>query len=134
MKISKLVAGAGLALSLAAFSPAVFAQNAGNYRGAENANSAAMNQQTPRQEAREIRNRISTDQQNGENVKAARHQYKIGMRDLNNGKKFLAHRHFERAENDLNMRENSGAASSTMPASGNWNHNPNSAGGGDMNR
>jgi hypothetical protein len=124
MKISKLVAGAGLALTLAAFSPAAFAQAPGSNPGSETNNAATMNQESPHQEARQIKDRITSEEQSGKDVSTARHEYKLGMHELNKGNEAEARQHFEQAENDLGMQENNenGAASSTVPSSGNWNN------------
>lgn len=118
MKLTKLAAGAGLALTLAAFSPAAFAQNHGNSganynneqnygNNGENSDSGAMRtERNLRRESREVSNRISSEEQNGNNVSSARRHYREGMRDWNNGNNSGARNHFEQAENDLGMNEN----------------------------
>lgn len=153
MKIGKFVAGAGLALTLATFSPAAFAQNSAynggnynrngqNYSNNGNGNGHWVTGDDLRHESRLIRNRINMKRGNGEKVSSANHQYRLGLRDLENGKTILARRHFARAENALGMRsnnevgmrlnnENGGTASSTVPSSGNWNNNSRTYGNGN---
>lgn len=141
MKIAKLAAGAGLALTLAAFSPAAFAQNSissngsrtegiaynnngtNNYKGSNSDNGKnnheTLNGENPRQEAVKIRERIDMESRNGQNVSSAEHQYELGKRALNNGKSNKARHHFKRAEKELGMTEqNTGTVSATVPSSG----------------
>jgi hypothetical protein len=83
-------------------------------------NNSEMNQGNLRSEARMIKDRIATERQNGNDVSMADHQYRLGMRDLNNGDESGARQHFQRAENDLGTNGNYGAASSSGPSSGSW--------------
>jgi hypothetical protein len=166
VRITKLVAGAGLALTLSAFSPAVFAQTAVNNppasgsaasngssantatgsdmnsgssaaensntaaqsnEGAENNNAGAMKQESSRQEARDVEHQLKEAHEQGKDVSAAKHEYRLGMRDMRKGNDADARQHFEQAKNELNNQKNS-SESNNPTSESNSAINPNGNG------
>jgi hypothetical protein len=119
MKFTKLAAGAGLALTVAAFSPVAFAQTGGygaqnwnnysdnagaNYDNGTGGNNgrAANNGENPWRVGQDIKAQINDARNNGENVDLAYHDYMSGMNDLHSGNQTAAMARFREAQDALN--------------------------------
>jgi hypothetical protein len=120
MKFTKFAVGATLALTVAAFSPAAFAQTGGDYgqngnysngysnnssrnnEGADFNNGTTANGENPWRVARDVREQIRDARENVQNVGLSYHNYVIGMNDLQNGNRTAAMARFRLAEDVLN--------------------------------
>jgi hypothetical protein len=78
---------------------------ANNDTSSMNSGSSA-EESNPRQEAREVRQKLDQARNQGKDVSCADHHYRLAMRDLRHGDNTSAMHHFEQAENQLGTQEN----------------------------
>jgi hypothetical protein len=144
MNIKRIAAVAGLTLSMAAFSPMVFAQTGGGvgapssgisssapaasgsasggsasttaHHMAKHASRTVKTETNARRAQTTVQRRIAAARGQGLDVSKAEAEEKAGNAELQHGNRQLALNHFHRAEHDLNMVEHRSGTSAKQPA------------------